>query len=218
MFGWGGAGARRDCRCWSGGVSERIALGLRAFLSLSSRGARDRDSFRCTCVSASAFQSRAQCKRKEKDLDKETQRDVELFQASSSRRGQGWREPRYGERTCRRRWWLWLWTFARGGERSKSGVGASTRRSGSPTTPAPLIAAAVAAAPTLAALPCRVVTRGEGTRIEDPSHQDSAGRGHMSLNPISSQSLPVLFIYLQERNPESGTCPASAPRSNGRES
>ena len=54
---------------------------------------------------------------------------------------------------------------------------------------------AVAAAPTLAALPCRVVTRGEGTRIEDPSHQDRAGRGHMSLNPISSQSLPVLFIY-----------------------
>ena len=61
-------------------------------------------------------------------------------------------------------------------------------------TPAPLVAAAVAAAPTLAALPCRVVTRGEGTRIEDPSHQDRAGRGHMSLNPISSQSLPVLFI------------------------
>ena len=86
-----------------------------------------------------------------------------------------------------------LWTFARGGERSKSGVGASTRRSGSPATPAPLIAAAVAAAPTLAALPCRVVTRGEGTRIEDPSHQDRAGRGHMSLNPISSQSLTVLF-------------------------
>ena len=57
-----------------------------------------------------------------------------------------------------------LWTFARGGERSKSGVGASTRRSGSPATPAPLVAAAVAAAPTLAALPCRVVTRGEGTR------------------------------------------------------
>ena len=81
-------------------------------------------------------------------------------------------------------------------ERSKSGVGASTRRSGSPATPAPLIAAAVAAAPTLAALPCRVVTRGEGTRIEDPSHQDRAGRGHMSLNPISSQSLTVLFIYL----------------------
>ena len=72
-----------------------------------------------------------------------------------------------------------LWTFARGGERSKSGVGASTRRSGSPATPAPLIAAAVAAAPTLAALPCRVVTRGEGTLIEDPSHQDRAGRrGH----------------------------------------
>ena len=76
------------------------------------------------------------------------------------------------------------------------GVGAPTRRSGSPATPAPLVAAAVAAAPTLAALPCRVVTRGEGTRIEDPSHQDRAGRGHMSLNPISSQSLPVLFIYL----------------------
>ena len=102
----------------------------------------------------------------------------------------------YHDRTCRRRWWLWLWTFARVGERSKSGVGASTRSSGSPATPAPLIAAAVAAAPTLAALPCRVVTRGEGTRIEDPSHQDRAGRGHMSLNPISSQSLPVLFIYL----------------------
>ena len=33
-------------------------------------------------------------------------------------------------------------------------------------------------------------------RFEDPSHQDRAGRGHMSLNPISSQSLPVLFIYL----------------------
>ena len=116
---------------------------------------------------------------------------------SSSRRGG---TARYGERTCRRRWWLWLWTFARGGERSKSGVGASTRRSGSPATPAPLIAAAVAAAPTLAALPCRVVTRGEGTRIEDPSHQDRAGRGHMSLNPISSQSLPVLFIYLFTRS------------------
>ena len=111
---------------------------------------------------------------------------------SSSRRGG---TARYGERTCRRRWWLWLWTFARGGERSKSGVGASTRRSGSPATPAPLVAAAVAAAPTLAALPCRVVTRGEGTRIEDPSHQDRAGRGHMSLNPISSQSLTVL-VYL----------------------
>ena len=41
----------------------------------------------------------------------------------------------------------------------------------------------------------RVVTRGEGTRIEDPSHQDRAGRGHMSLNPISSQSLSG-FIYL----------------------
>ena len=27
------------------------------------------------------------------------------------------------------------------------------------------------------------------------SHQDRAGRGHMSLNPISSQSLTVLFIY-----------------------
>ena len=67
---------------------------------------------------------------------------------------------RYGERTCRRRWWLWLWTFARGGERSKRGVGASTRRSGSPATPAPLVAAAVAAAPTLfAALLCRVVPR-----------------------------------------------------------
>ena len=58
-----------------------------------------------------------------------------------------------------------------------------------------VVAAAVAAAPTLAALPCRVVTRGEGTRIKAPSHQDRAGRGHMSLNPISSQSLPVLFIY-----------------------
>ena len=57
------------------------------------------------------------------------------------------------------------------------------------------VAAAVAAAPTLAALPCRVVTRGEGTRIEDPSHQDRAGRGHTSLNPISSQSLTgYLFI------------------------
>ena len=37
----------------------------------------------------------------------------------------------------------------------------------------------------------------------DPSHQDRAGRGHMcmlcmhmSLNPISSQSLTVLIIYL----------------------
>ena len=29
---------------------------------------------------------------------------------------------------------IWLWTFARGGERSKSGVGASTLRSGSPAT------------------------------------------------------------------------------------
>ena len=27
------------------------------------------------------------------------------------------------------------------------------------------------------------------------SHQDRAGRGHMSLNPISSQSLTVLFVY-----------------------
>ena len=44
-------------------------------------------------------------------------------------------------------------------------------------------------------VPCRVVTRGEGTRIEDPSHQDRAGRGHTSLNPISSQSLTVFFIY-----------------------
>ena len=33
-------------------------------------------------------------------------------------------------------------------------------------------------------------------RIEDPSHQDREGRGHMSLNPISSQSLTV-FIYLR---------------------
>ena len=32
------------------------------------------------------------------------------------------------------------------------------------------VAAGAARAPTLAALPCRVVTRGEGTRIEDPSH------------------------------------------------
>ena len=45
-----------------------------------------------------------------------------------------------------------LWTFARGGERSKSGVGVSTLRSGSLATTAPLAAAAVAAAPTLAAL------------------------------------------------------------------
>jgi len=48
--------------------------------------------------------------------------------------------------------WLWLWTFARGGERSKSGVvGASTLRSGSPpatTAPLAAAAAAVAAAPT----------------------------------------------------------------------
>ena len=39
------------------------------------------------------------------------------------------------------------------------------------------------------------MTRGEGTRIEDPSHQDRAGRGHTSLNPISSQRLTVFFIY-----------------------
>ena len=86
------------------------------------------------------------------------------------------------------------------GAARKSGarVHAAQRRSGSPAaTTAPLAAAAVAAAPTLAALPCRVVTRGEGTRIEDPSHQDRAGRGHTSLNPISSQSLTV-FIYFYE--------------------
>ena len=34
------------------------------------------------------------------------------------------------------------------------------------------------------------------SRVEDPSHQDRAGRGHTSLNPISSQSLTVLFIHL----------------------
>ena len=73
--------------------------------------------------------------------------DDELFQAWRDRRRDTAKGLAGGGR-----WWLWLWTFARGGERSKSGAGASTRRSGSPATPAPLIAAAVAAAPTLAAL------------------------------------------------------------------
>ena len=80
-------------------------------------------------------------------------------------------------------------------ERSKRGVGAPTRRSGSPATIAPPAAAAVAAAPTLAALLVSGSDQGVRGRIEDPSHQDRAGRGHMSLNPISSQSLTV-FIYL----------------------
>ena len=76
-------------------------------------------------------------------------------------------------------------------------VGASTLRSGSPATAAPLVAAAVAAAPTLAALLCRVVTRGVRGGIEDPSHTKIVQGGDTCpLNPISSQSLTVLFIYL----------------------
>ena len=61
----------------------------------------------------------------------------------------------------------------------------------------------------------------EGTRIEDPSHQDRAGRGHMSLNPISSQSLPVLFIYLfmctsPRRRPGGGPAKRSEQHCAGR--
>ena len=57
---------------------------------------------------------------------------------------------------------FWTPYFARGGERSKSGLGASTRRSGSPATTAPPAAAGSAAAPTRAALlVSRGVTRDE---------------------------------------------------------
>jgi len=80
-------------------------------------------------------------------------------------------------------------------------VGASTLRSGSPATAAPLVAAAVAAAPTLAALLCRVVTRGVRGGIEDPSHQDRAGRGHMSPKSHLVSEFDrfiYLFIYLHQ--------------------
>ena len=63
--------------------------------------------------------------------------DDELFQ--------DWRDGKIGEKDLPDEV-MDIWTFARGGERSKRGVGAPTRRSGSPATTAPLAAPLAAAA------------------------------------------------------------------------